>query len=190
MPIRHTLPELKLQAAPPRWAPDLHARASAVLALFMRDPQHGLSILFTRRASEMRSHAGQVGFPGGRRENEDVSPSETALRETFEEIGLKPTDVEIIGMLPPLKSIDTRPVLTMVGYTDKLLTDLVPNPSEVAEIFLVPWTLLTAEERTVVRFNIFGRWRETPFYEAQGHHIWGLTAWMLDFLALPSGKVS
>ncbi len=182
--LRQTLPPMKLQEVRALWAPEPDPRASAVLALFMIDPKAGLSLLFTRRASAMRSHAGQVGFPGGRREVGDINPGDTAMRETHEEISLPPSAIEIIGMLPPLRSLDTRPVITLVGCTDRVLEDLVPNPTEVAEIFLVPWRKFTAKERSIVRFNIFGRWRETPFYAANGHHIWGLTAWMIDSLNL------
>lgn len=181
-----SLPQMKLLPPPLSWDESIDPKSSAVLALFMRDPERGLCLLFTRRASEMRSHAGQVGFPGGRREIYDDNPSATALRETHEEIGLTPEAIQIVGMLSPLKSLDTRPVIPIVGYTDRLLPDLTPNPSEVAEIFLVPWEELTKDKRSIVRFNIFGKWRETPFYEANGHHIWGLTAWMVDFLALNS----
>lgn len=182
--MNESLPHMNLLSPPADWDETIDPKGSAVLALFMRDPTQGLCILFTRRASEMRSHAGQVGFPGGRREISDENPSATALRETHEEIGLAPAQVKVLGMLSPLKSLDSRPVIPIVGYTDSLLPDLLPNPSEVAEIFLVPWEELTREKRSIVHFNIFGKWRETPFYEANGHHIWGLTAWMVDFLAL------
>ena len=180
------LPAMKLINAPTHWENEVDPKASAVLALFIRDPNQGLCLLFTRRAREMRSHAGQVGFPGGRRELTDEHPSATALREAWEEIGLDRELVTVLGMLNPLKSLDTRPVLPIVAYTEQYLHDLKPNPSEVAEIFLLPWGKLTAEHRMIVRFNIFGRWRETPFYEADGHHIWGLTAWMVDFMGMTS----
>lgn len=180
----YSLPPMQLLALPKSWNVDIDPKASAVIAIFMRDPTQGLCLLFTRRASAMRSHAGQVGFPGGRRELYDENPTATALREADEEIGLAPEDVKVLGMIAPLKSLDARPVLTLVGYTDRYLPDLKPNPAEVAAIFLVPWTELTREKRRAVRFNIFGRWRETPFYDANGHHIWGLTAWMLDILGL------
>ncbi len=171
--FEHLLP------APPAWGSDLHPRASATLCLFVLNAKDGPSILFTRRSTSLRSHAGQVGFPGGRREEADASPAETALRESWEEIGLDRGLVTIKGSIRPLKSLDGRPVITLVGVTTQSEESLIASPDEVAEIFTVPWRCFTPEHRSTIRFNIFGRWRETPYYEAQGHHVWGLTAWMI-----------
>ena len=183
--LRAKLPSLpNLSELPLSWPEETHAKASAVLCLFMNHSQLGPSIVFTRRSSQLRSHAGQVGFPGGRRERNDADPRATALRETFEEIGLPKSHITILGGLAPLKSIDSMPVITVVGFTCAQPEDLIANPDEVAEIFLVPWQEFVSAKRSRVRFNIFGKWRETPFYEAKGHHIWGLTAWMLDNLGL------
>ncbi len=180
------LPHFQLAPAPSSWDPNSDPRSSAVLALFIDDPEHGVSLLFTRRAAKMRAHAGQVGFPGGRREDSDKSPVATALREAHEEIGLLAKSVTLLGALPPLKSLDGKPVLPIVAFAPISLTDLTPSPDEVAEIFIVPWHELTQEKRKILKFNIFGKWRETPHYEALGHHVWGLTAWMVDRLKLTS----
>jgi 8-oxo-dGTP pyrophosphatase MutT (NUDIX family) len=177
-PCPHSAP------APSSWDPDCDPSASAVLALFLDDPSLGRSLLFTRRAAMLRSHAGQVGFPGGRREVYDESPVATALREASEEIGLNADDVTVLGALTALKSLDGKPVLPILASARISISDLVPSPDEVAEIFLVPCRELTPNKRRVLRFNIFGTWRETPYYEALGHHVWGLTAWMIDRLAI------
>lgn len=174
------LPQLSLSPVLSQWDLAADPRASAVLALFIDDPDHGVSLVFTRRAAEMRSHAGQVGFPGGRREIFDEHPTATALREAQEEISLSSEKVTILGGLPPLKSLDGKAVFPIVAMAPITLTELRPNPEEVAEIFVVPWSELTREKRRILNFNIFGKWRETPHYEALGHHVWGLTAWMLD----------
>jgi 8-oxo-dGTP pyrophosphatase MutT (NUDIX family) len=157
-----------------------------VLALFIDDPDFGISLLFTRRSIDLRSHAGQVGFPGGRREVWDESPVVTALRESEEEVALPRDKVTIVGTLPFVKALDGKAVLPVVGYADIAMKDLIANPSEVAEIFCVPWQELTAEKKRILRFNIFGKWRETPHFEANGHHVWGLTAWMIDKMKLGS----
>ena len=181
------LPHLSLSPVPTRWDLLADPRASAVLALFIDEPDLGVSLVFTRRAAEMRSHAGQVGFPGGRREAFDEHPSATALREAQEEINLSTEKVTILGGLPPLRSLDGKAVFPIVGMAQVALADLTPNPEEVAEIFVVPWPELTREKRRILKFNIFGKWRETPHYEALGHHIWGLTAWMLDRMEVNAG---
>ncbi len=180
------LPNFQLAPALTSWEPHSDPRSSAVLALFIDDPDLGVSLLFTRRAAELRAHAGQVGFPGGRREVYDESPAATALREANEEIGLLAHSVTVLGSLPTLKSLDGKPVLPIVASADISLKDLTPSPVEVAEIFIVPWRELTEEKRKILKFNIFGKWRETPHYEALGHHVWGLTAWMVDRLKLTS----
>ena len=178
------LPQLALLPAPDTWGPAADPRSSAVLALFIDDPTHGVSLIFTRRAAALRSHAGQVGFPGGRREISDENPSATALREAQEEIALDPRGITILGALPTLRSFDGKAVFPIVAQAPIRLSDLTPSPDEVAEIFLVPWTELTIEKRLILGFNIFGKWRETPHYEALGHHIWGLTAWMIANMAI------
>lgn len=178
------IPPLKLLDLPHEWPQSADPKSSAVLALFIDDPTFGVSLLFTTRSAAMRSHAGQVGFPGGRREVWDASPAATALREAEEEIALAPSKVNILGTLAPLKALDGKAVLPVVGFADISLAELVPNPSEVADIFCVPWRELTSEKKKILRFNIFGRWRETPHYEANGHNVWGLTAWMIDRMAI------
>jgi len=108
-------------------------RASAVLMLLIPPDQGRLHsrIVFIRRSSQVRSHRGQIGFPGGRREPLDTSPSQTALRETHEEIGIDPELVTVLGMLPKAKSLDGMPVVPIIGVAPLSLDDLKPAPFEV-----------------------------------------------------------
>lgn len=186
------LPSMKyLQSPPSAWPEGAHEKSSAVICLFMMSPEGPTEpshILFTRRSLQMRSHSGQVSFPGGRREKDDLSPVLTALRECQEETGLDPKVVQVVGSLIPILGRDGRPIIPIVGSTEQSVTDLVASPDEVAEIFTLPWTCFTADERKQLRFNIFGRWRETPYYPARGYDIWGLTAWMIMNLGI-SGDV-
>jgi 8-oxo-dGTP pyrophosphatase MutT (NUDIX family) len=108
----------------------------------------------------------------------------TALRETHEEIGLPPEAVEVLGMLPVLPSLDRRSVVPIVGYSHVDLASLASNADEVAELFALPWPYFTPEAMQNLRFNVFGLWRETPYFPASGYHVWGLTAWMLKNAAL------
>jgi 8-oxo-dGTP pyrophosphatase MutT (NUDIX family) len=189
MPSARVMPHIShLQPALDHWPAYMHSRASAVLMLFIPDPEPNAParIVFTRRSTLVRTHKGQIGFPGGRREEGDTSPIITALRETHEEIGLPPEAVEVLGMLPTLPSLDRRSVVPIVGYSHVDLTTLASNEDEVAELFALPWPSLSPESLQNLRFNVFGLWRETPYFPASGYHVWGLTAWMLKTAALRS----
>lgn len=189
MPSARVMPQIShLQPALDHWPATMHSRASAVLMLFIPDPEPDAParIVFTRRSTLVRTHKGQIGFPGGRREETDDSPIITALRETQEEIGLEPTAVEVLGMLPALPSLDRRSVVPIVGFSQVDLATLASNADEVAELFALPWPYFTPEAMQNLRFNVFGRWRETPYFPASGYHVWGLTAWMLKSAALRS----
>src|SRR5690606_24622254 len=97
----------------------------------------GLHVIFTRRASHLYDHAGQISFPGGRIEASDRDATAAALRETYEEIGVSPDFIELIGVQPSF--------LTSTGFTMKPIIGVVrpgftiaPDPTEVAEVFEVP----------------------------------------------------
>jgi 8-oxo-dGTP pyrophosphatase MutT (NUDIX family) len=163
------------------WTADMHARASAVLMLFIPDddPLAPARIVFTRRSTQVRTHKGQIGFPGGRREASDANPVVTALRECQEEIGLAADQVKLIGCLPPLPGLDRRSIVPVIGMSRVQLSAFAASPDEVAELFALPWPLFTSLAMQNLRFNVFGRWRETPYFPAAGYHVWGLTAWIL-----------
>ncbi len=168
----------------------MHARASAVLLLFIpgESSHDAPRIVFTRRSTLVRTHKGQIGFPGGRREESDTDPVVTALREASEEIGLAPDQVEVLGCLPTLPGLDRRSIVPIVGMSSVNLEALEANADEVAELFALPWTLFVAATAQNLRFNVFGRWRETPYFPALGYHIWGLTAWILQQAQLEHPK--
>ena len=97
----------------------------------------GWQVLLTRRTDELRHHAGQVSFPGGRIEPTDADAIAAALRESHEEIGLEAAQVSPVGYLDPLCTITGFRVLPVVAMVD---TEFVPqpHPGEVAEVFEVP----------------------------------------------------
>jgi 8-oxo-dGTP pyrophosphatase MutT (NUDIX family) len=153
-------------------------RPAAVLVPIVQRPA-GLMVLFTQRTTHLKSHAGQVSFPGGRAEPGDASPEFTALREAQEEIGLAPEHVEILGRLPDYHTRTGYVVAPIIG----LLTppfELVPDPNEVDEIFEVPLGFLLdpANHRRQTRVL---QGRTVGYYEMpyEGHHIWGATAGMI-----------
>jgi 8-oxo-dGTP pyrophosphatase MutT (NUDIX family) len=157
-------------------------KASVLLPIVAR-PDMPPTVLFTRRTETLARHSGQVSFPGGRSEAGDLSPVETALRETFEETGIAPGFVTVAGYLGRYLTgtgFDIQPVVGVLaeGFA------LVPDPREVAEIFEVPLAFLLdpANRRRDVR-EIGGRQRRFYAFTYKEHEIWGATAAIVVNLA-------
>jgi 8-oxo-dGTP pyrophosphatase MutT (NUDIX family) len=154
-------------------------RASAVLcAVFDEDGQAHL--VLTRRSSRLRSHTGEVAFPGGRLEPGE-GPLEGARREAWEEVGLDPALVTPVGRLAPLTtSINPAPITPIVA-TLPGRPSLTPNPAEVARVFTVPLAELLAEgvHRSELWMWPDGVERQIHFFELEGDTVWGATARML-----------
>ena len=159
----------------------------AVLMLFIPPTQEaaGVSrILFMKRSTNVRHHKGQIGFAGGRAELGDTSPGATALREFEEELGIQPSRVQLVGLLPALPAIDGALVYPVVGAAALSLDELKPSPDEVAEVFAAPWTHFSQDQSQSFSFNIFGNWRTSRLFKTPGRTIWGLTAEILTRAAL------
>ena len=146
---------------------------------------HGLesepAVILTERRHDLRRHAGEISFPGGRRDPGDRDLEHTALRESHEEIGLDPADVEVIGALPPFGTFVTN-------YRVHPYVGLIPDGLE--------WTLSPREVETLLDLRIaelregFAMQRlvrrgipfQTPTYTVGPHLVWGATARMLGDL--------
>ena len=117
---------------PPRWPRALQEKltrellAAAVLIPIMRH-EDKLTVLLTERSPNLKHHAGQVSFPGGRMDPEDIDVRATALRETHEEVGIDPSDIEIVGYLSPNPTVTGYAVTPVVALID-LKRDLVIDP--------------------------------------------------------------
>jgi 8-oxo-dGTP pyrophosphatase MutT (NUDIX family) len=141
-------------------------------------------ILLTRRADHLRSHGGQVSFPGGRIDPEDASPEAAALREAWEEVALDPAAVELIGRLPIHETGTGFLVTPVVGLVRPGVV-LRPAAEEVAAILSLPLGILLDPEqprRSRIRLK-GGEWREFWVWPHDDHHIWGATAAILVSLA-------
>jgi 8-oxo-dGTP pyrophosphatase MutT (NUDIX family) len=154
------------------------ARLSAVLVPVV-NTNDGPSVILTKRAAHLKNHRGEISFPGGRVE-EAESARGAALRETEEEIGLLPNNVEIVGQLDSLTTFVSNSVIVPFVAKVHTLNELVPNGDEVARIMIVPIAEL-------VRADTYrNEWWPTPrgdlnihFFELDNETIWGATARIL-----------
>lgn len=166
----------------PGLAPTRRLRSAAVLCgVVERD--EGLRVILTRRADHLNAHAGQVAFPGGKRDPSDPSLAHAALREAEEEIGLPPAMVRLLGRFDEHETGTGFAITPFVGLVDPRFAPR-PDPSEVAEVFEPPLDFLMdpANRREETRL-----WKgaERRFYAIpwEGRYIWGATARMLVRLA-------
>lgn len=170
----------RLGRIPSSWSLLPETQPSAVLCLLI--PSHNdshASVLLTRRSTLVRTHKGQIGFPGGRAEPPDTGPVETALRESMEEISLDPNQVLIHGSLPWIRALDRKLVIPILGSTDLCTSSFQAN-DEVEEIIPVPWPVFCHKQSQKFGFTLFGTRRESILYQYRNYRIWGLTAKMLN----------
>jgi 8-oxo-dGTP pyrophosphatase MutT (NUDIX family) len=152
--------------------------AAAVLVPLV-EYDDGYKVLLTQRTADLKKHAGQIAFPGGRMEPEDADAVACALRETREETGLDSTGVEILGQLSPYLTITGYEVTPVVGAVRPPL-QLTPDPVEVASIFEVPLAfLLDAANHQRVSREHNGLKRAYYAMPYRDRYIWGATAGML-----------
>jgi len=156
--------------------------AAAVLVPIIMEAEP--RILLTRRADHLRSHGGQVSFPGGRIDPEDTSPEAAALREAWEEVALDPAAVELIGRLPLHETGTGFLVTPVVGLVTPGVV-LRPAAAEVAAILSLPLAVvLDPSQPTRSRVKLKGGdWRDVWVWPHDDHHIWGATAAILVSLA-------
>ena len=169
--------EARLRRQPVRRIDQALPQAGVLVAL-TDDPLEP-EVVLTRRASRLSSHAGEVAFPGGKRDPEDVSLLATALRETHEEIGLPPEQVRVIGPLGQVISKHGFLVAPYVGVVPHQ-APLTPNDDELESLFKVPLSfLLDARQFQLERLSYEDRVIHMPRYDFQDYVIWGLTAYVL-----------
>lgn len=140
-------------------------------------------VILTKRSSALKHHPGQIAFPGGKQESFDATLEDTALREAWEEIGLKPGNVETLGRLPSHETVTSFNVTPVLGRV-RADFQAVADPGEVAEIFSVPLAHLTVPGRFQVQSRIWqGRPRSYYVVPYGPYYIWGATARILRGLA-------
>jgi 8-oxo-dGTP pyrophosphatase MutT (NUDIX family) len=164
--------------APPDAPP---AQAAVLIGLIEREA--GLSVLLTLRSTELRSHSGQVAFPGGRADPGE-SPWQAAVREAQEEVGLDPGFVDLIGLSTRFQTRTNYLITPVIGLIRPGF-DLQPNPAEVAAVFETPFAFLmnptNYEEREIPHPDTG---QPVRFYATthDDYYIWGVTAGILRTL--------
>ena len=177
-------------AQPPQWSPEYMSEkrfttrepsdAAVLVPIVLREQP---TVLLTVRSAKLSTHSGQVAFPGGKRDPQDVSAEATALREAHEEVGLAPKNVEVLGRLPVYvtgTAFNITPVVALVHPQPSYF----PNPGEVADLFEVPLSFLlnpAHHERHAMQWQGVDReWFAMPYQDGeQQRYIWGATAGML-----------
>ena len=157
---------------------DVHGRTDAAVLVPLYLDKGSLRLVFTKRGADLRRHAGEISFPGGRREHDEDDLQATALREAEEEIGLPRTAVEIVGALQPTPTIATGyAVYPFVGLIESGRS-WTPSAGEVAAVLELNVQALIAgyERRRLLRRGLPIR---TDTYVVGEHLIWGATARIL-----------
>ena len=169
---------------PPRWPAALQRKlTSNLLAAAVLIPiisrEESLSVLLTERSPDLKHHAGQISFPGGRMDPQDRDIRATALREAQEEVGIDPAHVEIVGYLDPNPTVTGYAVTPVVALVE-LRQELIIDPLEVKAAFEVPLPFLLDEGNEELSELEFAG-VTVPIAEFNyGHYrIWGATAGML-----------
>lgn len=160
-----------------------NARLSSVLALLYCHTEE-LHLIFTRRRDDLSTHAGQISFPGGKHDPPE-SLCDTALRETYEELGIPSQEIVVLGELTPLYIPPSGfKVHPFVGwYANGNSPRFTPNENEVAEIIQAPLDeLFDPTIRHEESWQLRGYKVQVPFFDIQGHKVWGATAMMLSEL--------
>jgi 8-oxo-dGTP pyrophosphatase MutT (NUDIX family) len=169
LPSQMTAPPDDLFTAPPR-------QAAVLVPLYAREDRPHL--LFTRRAPTLARHSGEISFPGGARDRVDATLTDTALRESEEELGINPSSVVILGQLTPVFTVVSNFLINpVVGWLGTELARFTPNPAEVAEVIEAP----LADLADPAIFHI-EQWQRNGiphpvyFFQLGSYRIWGATA--------------
>ena len=175
-------PEVRKQLRESKKFSVQQAKKAAVLALFYPDPDHTTRLLFILRKRYPGVHSNQVGFPGGKVEDEDLDLVETAKRETHEEVGVHPTSVEIVKSLSkvyiPPSNFLVQPFLGIMERPASFVIDT----KEVEEIIEVALTdIMNSDNLMMQRLTTsYANKIQVPAFKLKGYTVWGATAMMVS----------
>jgi 8-oxo-dGTP pyrophosphatase MutT (NUDIX family) len=184
--LQHAVRPLSDPPQPPGWnhrelhdiLPDLPLRSAAVLVGIV-ERSDGLAVLLTQRTEHLTNHAGQISFPGGSAELDDIDVIATALRETREEVGIGAESITPFGYLDGLDTVSGFNVTPVVADIDPTYI-ATPDPREVASVFEVPLAFFADPANLRFRrMEYRGRPRDIVEFHFGDRNIWGATAAML-----------
>ncbi len=160
--------------------PPNYKHAGVLIPLMKENGVH--KVLFTKRTDTVEHHKGQISFPGGAKDFQDRTLEETALRESYEEIGLLGEDVEILGRIDDILTLQSsfvvRPFIGLIPSP----YDFCINELEVVRLIKIPWNTLIRNnlKKNTYAVDSGARTYKTPVYEYNGDVIWGATALIMD----------
>lgn len=160
--------------------------AAVIIPIFFRDNEAHL--LFTKRTDKVEHHKGQISFPGGMHDEADIDLEETALRETWEEMGINAQDITILGRTDKFLTNTNFMVTPYVGHFPYPYPFIV-NKDEISSILEVPIRhLLNPEIFKIEKWKRNGVLLDVHFYDFYGENIWGVTGFLLsNFLSIVFG---
>jgi len=156
--------------------------AAVLIPLFKAESEY--RVLFTKRTDSVEAHKGQISFPGGRIEEEDGSPLETALREADEEIGLSRKDVTVLGQMDDARTVSSNyvvhPFVGLIPYP----YDFKTSVQEVKDLLEVPFLVFLSGDSSGESYPVVyeGATYQTLAYRYKGEVIWGATAMIMQNL--------
>jgi 8-oxo-dGTP pyrophosphatase MutT (NUDIX family) len=156
--------------------------AAVLVPLLQKDRSKEWHLLFTHRTDTVADHKGQVSFPGGRMEESDTSPADTALREAHEEIGIQPSDVKIVGYLPGFHTVSNYWIVPVIGII-RWPFQVQLHVEEVSRLFTIPLSWLASPKKVEIRDRSLllpknqHRTLKVPFFQPyEGEILWGVSA--------------
>ena len=156
----------------------------AAVLILLHETSEDLNVIYCLRSNNLPTHAGEVAFPGGKREEKDETLKETALREAQEEVNLELKDVEVLG---EISSVQSRFGLSVTPYIGILKSNtLIADGNEIAEVFSVPLNFIKNNMQKEQKSENWDNKKVFfPFFEFENKMVWGLTAYMtVEFLKL------
>ena len=156
----------------------------AAVLILLHETSEDLNLIYCLRSNNLPTHAGEVAFPGGKREEKDETLRDTALREAQEEVNLELKDVEVLG---EISSVQSRFGLSVTPYIGILKSNtLIADGKEIAEVFSVPLNFIKNNMQKEQKSENWDNKKVFfPFFEFENKMVWGLTAYMtVEFLKL------